>query len=194
MFQKLKELLYYIGRIKRRLINLMILAGGFAFFSMGVTQCTQIFDKFDRLRPHYGVVEAEWMDTIYGEDKFDVYTKIRLVENDTVFTAYRFASGVSNLLEPGDSVEIFTKPVTSFMGNMSGSGKGGMKNTRDPFEIFHMTSPKYTDPIINYEDHQEDMKNSFWFWFLFSFIFFGWFFYRRSGRKSAMVFESVDYS
>lgn len=125
MVQKIKQLLYKIGELKRGLLNLFILAGGFAFLVMGITQCNQISDRFEKLIPHYGVVESEWLDTIYDEDKYDVYSRIRLTDNDTIFTAYRFAEGVSNLLEPGDSVKIFTKNITSFMGNMSGSGKGG---------------------------------------------------------------------
>ena len=195
---KYEKLFYqFLGRLMNRfankIINLLILFSAVVVLISGISWIIQSYATVSDLVSHKGVIEKKQMDTVLKENSYDLFVKIKLVENDTIYTVSQLAEGVYNILEAGDSVEIFTKPVTAGLGNVSTDGKGGAVTTRDPNAVFHLTTPRYDEPIVDYRIHNADSRTSGIVMSILSFIFFGWYWYRRSGRKFPHVTETMRF-
>ena len=105
------------------------------------------------------------------------------------YTASRYAIGLNNLLQSGDTIEFYTKKIDSKLGNFVTNGKGRVWTSDSPNEVYHLISKKYDSPLVDFNERKEDLKDTIWIWPIFSVILFGWFFYRRPGKKSPFVVE-----
>lgn len=161
---------------------------------LGISQALQVSDGYEKLISHKGIVENKSF-VIEKDDKNDslVIAKIKLFNDDTVYSVSSYAIRVLNLIEVGDSVELFSKPITSRTGNFVTNGKA-VWNTQNPNELFHIVSKKYDTPIIDFNEHRDNLKNSLWGFPLGSLLFFGWYLYRRSGWKSPFISEHGGWS
>jgi len=185
----------------RRIFNINTIILGFAIMSMVMVThfIVRSYDDFKTLTRHSGVVESKHFSYHYSthrnsyvdrdEPDSNVVFSFKVADNSQWYTASRFAIGVDNLIEIGDSIEFFTKPVTSPLGNLASSGSGGGWNTDSPNEVYHLVSNKYPDPVINFNEYSSDLRTFSWLSLFLPAICFGWYLYRRSGRKSALVSE-----
>jgi hypothetical protein len=156
----------------------------------GVQHFMQSRDSFSDLKPHRGTVEQAWLTMVYrsAEDS-NLVAKIKLSGEEALYNVSQFPERVENLVHPGDSITLLTMPLTGDGGNFTGNGKGSIWATTDSNEVYHFATNRYDTPILHYEEHRRNLKNTVWAWPLASLIFFGWFLYRRSGRKSPLVME-----
>jgi hypothetical protein len=160
------------------------------------------YDGFETLLPHRGVVESKHFSYHYSthhnsymdrdEPDSTIVFNFKVADNPQWYTASRFAIGVDNLIEIGDSIKFYTKNVTSRFGNMVSSGNGGGWNTNSPNEVYHLVSTKYPDPVVDFDEYTSDVRTFAWLSLFFPVVLFGWYLYRRSGRKSPLVSECVN--
>ena len=131
----------------RRIFNINIIILGFAIMSMVMVIYFIIrsYDGFETLIPHRGVVESKHFSYHYSthhnsymdrdEPDSTIVFNFKVADSPQWYTASRFAIGVDNLIEIGDSIEFYTRNVTSRFGNMVTSGNGGGWNTDSPNEV-----------------------------------------------------------
>lgn len=185
----------------RRIFNVNTIILGFAIMSlvMSIHFIIRSYDGFNTLIRHSGAVESKHFSYHYSthtnsyshkeEKDSNVIFNFKVVDNAEWYTASRFAIGVDNLVEIGDSIEFYTKKVTSKFGNMVSNGKGSGWNTNSPNEVYHLVSNKYPDPVVDFNEYASDLRTFAWLFLFLPVVFFGWYLYRRSGRKSALVSE-----
>ena len=189
----------------RRIFNINTVILGFAIMSMVMVIhfIIRSYDGFETLVPHSGVVESKHFSYHYStrhnfymdrdEPDSNLVFNFKVADNPQWYTASRFATGVDNLIEIGDSVEFYTRNVTSRFGNMVSTGKGGGWNTGSPNEVYHLVSNKYPDPVVNFDEYTSALRIFAWLSLFFPVVFFGWYLYRCSGRKSPLVSEYVNF-
>ena len=190
----------------RKLFNINTVILAFAIFLMviGIVFFIQSFDGFDKLTRHNGVVESKYLSYNYStrhnfyvdrdEPDSDAVFNFKVVDNAQWYTTSKLPTGVDNLIEIGDSIDFYTKKVTSSFGNMVSNGSGKAWNTTSPNEVFHLVSNKYPDPVVDFYEYRSDVRSLRWIAPFASLIMFGWYLYRRSGRKSALVSEYSHFS
>lgn len=168
------------------------------FLIAGIHQFFEIFDNFDQLIPHTGVIQDKKFSVKYfsssgrrtsKKDSVNIFN-FTVAGDNTTYTASRFPIKLDNLLQTGDSIEFYTKKITSEFGNSVTNGQSRVWNTHSANEVFHLVTNKYDSPIINFNDHRESLKSTVWIWPLCSLFFFGWYIYRRSGKTSSLVLRN----
>lgn len=182
-----------------KIINFIILAFSIALMVVGISQFFNSFVQFDDLVHHKGVVESKYLSSKYffhrssftrKDEKDSVFIfNFKLIGDQQEYTASRYPEGINNLIEVGDSIDFYTRPVRSKYGNTVNNGKGRFWNTRSPNETFHLVSKKYSDPVLDFYEYRSDLKSSWWVFPLFSIITFCWYLHRRSRRKFPLVRE-----
>ena len=189
-------------RTIRRILSINTVILAFAVFALflGLRQIIETFEGFDTLIIHKGTVKNKFLSYKYFTHRGTVSKKeeldsvqlfqFRIVGDSVLYTASRYPKGLYNLIQVGDSVTIYTKPVTSRFGNTVSNGKGRIWKTKSPSEVYHLVTPNHDSPLIDYNEHMNSLKGSVWLWPLFSLLLFGWFFYRRSNVKSPFVSET----
>lgn len=187
----------------RIIINIIILLFALAFLTVGIRQFLEIFDGFDKLTTHKGVLSNKWLREKYffrynsrtkqeeTNDSSGIFC-FTVFDGTITYTASWNVDELDRLLQPGDSMVFYTKPVTSKIGNFVTNGKSRVWNTHSPYEVYHLQSNKYDTPLMDYKDHLSHLKHTVWLWPLFSIILLGWYLYRRSGTKSPLVMESIN--
>ena len=180
-------------------INTVILAFAIGSLVMTISYIIRSYDSFNTLVRHSGVVESKHFSYHYSthrnsfthkdEPDSNIVFNFNVSNNPECYTASRFAIGVDNLIEIGDSIEFYTKKVTSRFGNMVNDGKGNAWNTNSPNEVYHLISKKYPDPVVDFDEYKSDLRTFAWLFLFLPAICFGWYLYRRSGRKSSLVSE-----
>lgn len=180
-------------------INNLILVFAIVFFSVGVYQFAESFDRFDKMLEHKGIVESKYISYKFfsyaGSYRYTKRQDSAPVFNFKVFGDSRWYTtsiqpeGVNNLIEAGDSIDFYTKEITSKYGNTVHNGKGRFWNTHSPNEVFHIVSNKYPDPVVDFYTYSSNLRSSSWVFPLLALIMLAWYFYRRSGKKSALVHE-----
>ncbi len=170
-------------------INTAILIFAFGFLGVGIKQVFEIFYPFKKLIHHKGII-TEKSFFIEGFIRKDSIKAIKLILlNGEEYTASRYIELVNNLIELGDTVDIYTKEVTSKLGNYITNGNGLVRNTKNEKEIFHLISNRYQEPLIDFYENRKNLLRTIWGFPLGSLCFFGWYFYRRSGKKSPFISE-----
>lgn len=170
-------------------INSVILLFAIVILYIGFKQLIDSFYDFKDLRPQKGIVANKYIFT-ENKGQEDSIRSIRVIlTNNEQYVASRYTEVIDNLVQIGDTVQIFTKPITSKWGNVIANGKGDAWNTKDSAEIFHLISNKYESPLLSFDENKAELRESVWIWPVFSLCMFGWFFYRRSGLKSPFIIE-----
>lgn len=189
----------------RRIFNINAIILGFAIMSMVLTIHYLIgsYEGFETLIRHTGTVESKHFSYHHSthhnsfshrdEPDSNIVFNFKVVDNPQWYTTSRLAIGVDNLIDIGDTVEFYTKKITSRFGNMVSNGKGSGWSTDSPNEVYHIVSNKYPDPVVDFKDYSSDLKQYGWLFLLFPLGLFGWYFYRRSGRKSPLVSEYSNF-
>jgi hypothetical protein len=169
-------------------VNTLILCGALAFLVAGIHQLTEAYYP-GQLIPHTGVVETKTIDSTEIRDKMQVPTLfLKLSGDPTIYRASRYVDLIDRSLHTGDSVELYTKEVTSKIGNSVVDETGGrLWTTNNPNEIFHLVAIRENSTLIDSRANQHDLKTTVWIFPLCSLLFMGWFFYRRSGLKSIFI-------
>lgn len=169
-------------------INTVILAAAAGFLWLSVTCGLQSFEGAESLTRHAGLLASKQI-VDEKDDQGHVSQKllITLAGDSVMYTVTNHPKRVDNLAAIGDSVYLYTRELKSY-GNFSSNGAGTVQGTDDPNEVLHLTTPAY-GVLTDFEDHRSGLRAGF-FGFLFgSLAFLGWFFYRRSGKKSPFVQE-----
>jgi hypothetical protein len=179
-------------------INNLILIPVVIFLIAAIHQFIEIFDNFDELIPHKGIIQDKKLSVKYfsssgrrtsKKDSVNIFN-FTVAGDNTTYTASRLPIKLDNLLQTGDSIEFYTKKITSEFGNSVTNGQGRVWNTHSANEVFHLVTNKYDSPIINFNDHRESVKSTIWILVFFSLLFFGWYIYRRSGKTSSLVLRN----
>lgn len=185
----------------RRIFNINNIILSFAIWSLIIISyfILKSYDSFGTLIRHSGVVESKHFSYHYtthrnsfthkDEPDSNIVFNFKVVDNSEWYTASRLAVGVDNLIEIGDSIEFYTKKVTTRFGNMVSDGKGSFWSTNSPNEVYHMVSHKYPDAVVDFNEYKSGLKTSAWVFLFLPAGLFGWYLYRRSGRKSPLVSE-----
>lgn len=184
-------------------INTIILGFGIMSMVMVIHFIVRSYDGFGSLIRHNGVVESKHFSYHYSTHRNSVTHKeepdsnivfnFKVADNEQWYTASRFAIGVDNLIEIGDSVEFYTRKVTSRFGNIVSNGRGSGWSTHSPNEVYHMVSNKYPDPVVDFNEYRSDLRTLAWMFLFLPFACFGWYLYRRSERKSPLVSEYSNF-
>jgi hypothetical protein len=171
------------------IINTVILVGAFAFMAAGIGQLFQIFSDFDDLNKHEGVVASKFLYTkkLGKKDSINVI-KLSLTDGQE-YVVSRYSKKVDNLILIGDSIKLYTKHVSGLFGNYITNGNGKVWNTKNQQEVFHLTSNRYDSPLVDFEENQNALLKRVWIFPFCSLLFLGWFFYKRSGKKSPFIRE-----
>ena len=177
-------------------INTLIVVFAFTVVPLfAINQVKQLFIDMKDLDKHSGVVEHVYlMNEWQGREDSIIVAKVKLFADTTEYTASERAEAVVNMIATGDTVELFTRKITSDMGNMvADENSGSIFTTHNPNEIFHFHSPKYDTPIIDFNRRKSILLKSLWIYPVVFIILIGWYLYRRSGIKSPFVSESFHY-
>ena len=155
----------------------------------GIKQILQCFSSFNDLVKHQGVVASKDLYTEKAGNK-DSINGIKIgLTNSEEYVVSRYAKRLDNLLVVGDSIELYTKPVSGLFGNFITNGSGRVWNTRNAKEVFHLHSMRYEGPLVDFEEDRRALRKTAFSFPLCSLLFLGWFLYRRSKRKSPLVKE-----
>jgi hypothetical protein len=176
----------------KRLFSLdtIILIFAIASIPFAVRQFIEVSDDFAQLNLHGGIIQAK-ASTIDSSKKVQRrIIRLKILNDTTTYSISRYVDKVNNLIEVNDSVQLYTKGITSKFGNFIIDEHGNGWNTRDENEVFHLTSTKYTDPIIDFEENKTKHRKIIWIWPIMSLLFFVWYFYRRFGFKIPVIVEN----
>ena len=150
------------------------------------------FDKLTDLVFHKGVivdkritVEYRTKETEYSHEKeLDSTLTFRFMADNSpdVFTVSWLPKKMDNLLERGDSIEFYTKPVTSGFGNEASSGTGYITNTNSDREVFCLISRKYESPLIDFDEYNRSLRTGAYGCFALSLLCVFFYFVSRYGN------------
>ena len=142
-----------------------------------------------RSNKHEGVISEKFIYTEKPGQKDSVRGIHLYLTNGQEFVVSRYADALNNLLLIGDSVQLYTKPVKTILGNQITNGNGRTWNTRNDREVFHLLSNRYEGPLVDFEENRRELIKTAWLFPFCSLCFLGWYLYRRSGKKSPLIRE-----
>ena len=99
---------------------------------------TQVFEGWDDLEYHSAVLSEKYLVPERIMDDSIQVVKLRMEGDEKIYSVSKFSNRVYNLLEVGDTLVFYTKPITSDYGNYVMDEKR-MWNTRTSNEVFHLT-------------------------------------------------------
>lgn len=170
--------------------GILLFAACFAFWA-SINHLGQTSHNFSDLKHRAGIIEKKTFLTKYydADDSLQI-TRIKLLDNDTMFSVSSRAIIAYNLLEVGDSVELFTKNISSDWGNTVMVNSGHFRNTHNQNEVFHILCARYPVPILDFYEIQDGVKNVAWMPFFVCIGLLVWYLYRRSNWRSPFIIES----
>ena len=116
---------------------------------------------------------------------------LTLTDDDEEYKVSKDVHYINEKLSFGDSVKLFTKPTKAIFGNFVSSESGNsFWTTNNPNEVYELVDCKDDTILIDYKQHQINLRRMWWISPFFSLCFIGWFFYRRSGIKSPLIVET----
>lgn len=180
------------GRFLKRIpvVDLMLVFGFLVCTYAGVTALRESRDDFSVLKEHAGVVENKYLvkESTFDDDRPDSVTiaRLKLAGDPIEYSVSGYAIAVDNLVHIGDSIQLFTKTNSYWYGNMVATGGGG-GSTHNQNEVFHLLSAKYSVPILDFRQNQENIKASVWITFSFSLLLLGWLLLRCLDRMNAFA-------
>ena len=163
-------------------INTLILIAAFCWLAFGIRQVFEIFANFNELIPHKGQIASKQIYTENPGEKDSLkFIKLRFADGKE-YVVSRYVERLDNLLSVGDSAELFTKKITSAFGNQITNGEERTWHTMDDRDVFHLVSNRYDTPLVDFGENKSNLIKTSWLFPFFSSCFFGWYFYRWSGR------------
>lgn len=171
-------------------VDTIILVFAIAIIPFAVRQFIEVSEDFAQLTLHSGIVKEKARTIDSSRNVQRTIIRLKIINDTTTYSISRYVDKVDNLIELNDSVRLYTKGVTSKFGNFITDEHGNGWNTRDKNEVFHLTSSKYSTPIVDFEEHKTSHRKIVWMWPIMSLLFFAWYFYRRSGFKTPFIVEN----
>jgi hypothetical protein len=169
----------------------------FLFFSVAllylfVDQLMELNYNSRKLIEHRGVVEKKYIEKEFignhnedsRRDSVDAI-RIKLYGRPEIYSVTGRIVYYDYAIQVGDTVKLYTKPITSVFGNYVAGGSSTW-TTHDPNYIYHLISEKDHSVIINFDMYKENLANTIWIFGGFGIgLFILYLFSRRSGRSSA---------
>lgn len=135
------------------------------FLYLFVDQIMAIRYDSKKLVKHIGVVERKYIekekrpgDTEGRSDSIDVL-RIKFFGSIDIYSATGKIRYYDYAINVGDTLKLYTKPITSLFGNHV-TDAGGSLTTHDPNHIYHLVTQKDNDVVIDFERHKEELKNT----------------------------------
>ena len=171
-------------------INTFILLFACIFLFLSVGQVVEaLYDK-KKLQVHTGTLVEKEIKVDKDDDKERKFIVLTLSDQKQYIVS-KSIDYIFNNLVIGDTVKLFTKPTIGLFSNFVSSETGDkIWTTNNPNEVYELIGCKDNSTLIDFGQHKENLKTMLWGFPLASLCFFGWFFYRRSGRKSPFIIET----
>jgi hypothetical protein len=172
-------------------LNLIWLAASILLFYFFFTSLITTYDKHPTLILHEGVLEDK--TDILEPKTENEHTRIRLkLAGDTTwYTASSYYHHINDRVFTGDTVMIYTKPITSAWGNTVIDELAGQSwTTKDPNEIFQFVAKKDNDMIMSYKAYQQRGKPFVWLKLFIALVLLAFYLYKLSGKKSRFILET----
>jgi hypothetical protein len=177
-----------------KILNLFRLRNIILLFAIGlipftIKNFTEASVNFNELMPHKGIVEDKSIHTEESQNHNSITTvKIKLLNNESIYSISFQAQGVYNVIYIGDSVELYSKKVKDKKGNEV-SGGGTYWYSTDSNQIFHIVSNRYKEPVVDFKKYHKDLKMNAWMPLALLIICFIWYFIlrRRNAKPNATI-------
>ena len=148
------------------------------------------YDK-NNLQAHEGSLLAKEIK-VKKHDEIEHEYMVLTLSNGKEYIASKRVLYIKRNLSIGDSVKLFTKPQSLLFSNFVSDDSGtAIWNTKNPNEVYELIDGN-NSKIIDFEEHQQNLRSMIWIGPLASLAFFGLFYYRLSGRKSPYITETFD--
>jgi hypothetical protein len=159
-----------------RLFNLwdIFLFIAIALFAKGTWDIYRVYGEQGDLKQHIGIVEHKSMTAISdGEYKSDSLRTVKIqLENDAnIYSISMSAEKVNNLVNVGDSVELFTKTIRYSDGNFVTNGSTFWYST-DSNQLFQIISKVYEQPVVSIREYRHALHSGAWIAMVLSICFF----------------------
>ncbi|MBI1779779.1 MAG: hypothetical protein HYR66_00110 [Sphingobacteriales bacterium] len=165
--------------------------GAFAFLFISIRELRQAFYDFEKLQVHTGVIQSKAVIDTIEDDKKRTIIYLKLIDDNNEYLSSKYAEHLNENLNIGDSVKLYTNTSSSFFGNfVSNESATEIWTTNNPNEVYHIVRISDNSILLDFSSHKKSLKKMLWIFPLASICFFGWFIYRRSGRKSSLVIEA----
>jgi hypothetical protein len=174
-----------------RIFNItnVILLFAIGLIPYSIRNIMETFDDFNQLKPHIGVVSEKAIKKVYRERNDSLTTtQIKLVNDESEYSISLSAIKVNNLVNVGDSIELYTKAITSQNGNEITDGSS-FWYSKDSNQIFHVVSKIYDKPIVDFKDYNKNLKMGAWIAPILSIVCFIWYFIRRRNIKNPFIID-----
>ena len=172
-------------------LNTLILLVAFGILSMTIGEIIEAFYAKKNLQMHEGALIAKEIK-VKMHDEIEREYMVLTLSNNKEYIASKRVLYIQRNLSIGDSVKLFTKPQSLLFSNFVSDDSGNtIWTTKNPNEVYELIDGK-NSKIIDFEEHKQNLRSMIWIGPLVSLAFFGWFFYRRSGRKSPYITETFD--
>lgn len=174
--------------------NTLILIAGCVMLLIGILPIRDVNYDMHRMIWHAGMLEKKTVDTIErGDTRREVLT-IKMLHDKAAYVTSGNIGYFMFHINIGDSLLIGTREAGTWGNMVDAPVSDGFRTNHDPNQIFHMVAIANKETLIDFKEYQRNLKKSLWFFPLISLIFFGWFFYRRSGWNNPFVTESSTIS
>jgi hypothetical protein len=146
------------------------------------------FDQ-KRLVEHTGVVERKYIEKQMrsndpdhrSQDSVAVF-RIKVSHRPAVYIASGRIAYLDYMINVGDTLKLYTKPLTSIFGNYVSDGSG-FYTTHNPNHIYHLIGPDGSI-VINFDRQKQGLMKTIWICGLCGVILFLIYLYHRPGRKN----------
>ena len=111
----LKEWIFFIRLFS---VNTIILICAIAIIPFAISQIVEVFQGFDQLKIHEGVVQEKIIAIDSSRRIKRRIIKLKLSNDTTVYISSKYVDGINTLIQLNDSVQIYTKDISSRFGNL----------------------------------------------------------------------------
>lgn len=127
---------------------------------------------------HKGALVEKEITVDKDDDQENKYLLLTL-NNQEKYTVSRSVEYIFNQLSTGDTLTLYTKPANGLFRNFTSNDTGDrIRTTNNTNEVYELIS-KDNITLIDFKQHQENLKSMLWGFPPASAGLFGCFFYRR---------------
>jgi hypothetical protein len=181
--------LQLLKKIFRNFISSVILFAGLYTCFTSILVIKEVFYNKYKLVANVGVVSNKVIsiDTVMNRPK-DIL--LLTLNNSTTYKLSKYVNFANDYLNIGDSIKIFTKPLSiigvNFLISEDGGGLWMTENVNEVYEIFSI--PK-NEIIVDFSEHKQKIKKLIPFPIVVSIALLFWFIYRVKRWKSPLISE-----